>query len=730
MAERLGEALLDLRTNDAGFTSGVEQAKGKAQQLGAQLDRTSGSSSKLAGELTVTGRSVAVMSAGFEQAGQRVVASAGAQSAGMQQLRFQLNDIATMYAMGARPTQIFASQSGQVIQAVQLMTGGSSRLAAFMGGPWGIAMTSAAVVLVPFIGKLFEADDALKGVEFASSRLGDAQSILGSVIDKTTGRVNAQSQAMLALARAQAAAGMVGAMQRQAAARGEMQSIRQGGLGDLRVEGTMGGLRVTRANTGQEIVDLVMRGRLSGPAAEQQLRARMESGIISPEAYFRAAQAITSFDVEGANVEVFRDTLAGLDGDSAAARRILGPQPVGSQRTPRANSGPDQAAIDARFEGDLIAITQRILQARLQIATSADERAELAERGVEWDRRDALAAIEAREGLSEVQRKELRAATNRLADAELEAIRFTQRAELARDAQALADERFRGEEQALQIAGQMADTEAERRDIALRLYDAQVQMERIALQTVIDMAARGEIEKREGDLASQRLANLDANAGAGRAAVARQNDTETERYLRGLNATPGMINEALDGIRIDGLEQLNDGLTRAIMGAESLGDVFSRVADQIIADLLRIAIQQAIIRPLANSLFGDGGGGFLGGLFGGGGGGSAFEQAFAGFMASGGTIPTGKFAVVGEEGPELAFAGPGGVGIISNPDSRKLLSGAAGGPSIAIPITIDATGADAAAIARVNAQIDRLREELPGTIVATVREAKDRRLLP
>lgn len=737
MAERLGEALLEIRTNDAGFTSGVEQAKGKAQQLGAQLDRTKGSSAQLASELTATGRSAAVMSAGFEQAGQRVVASAGAQRAGMQQLSFQLNDIATMYALGARPMQIFASQSGQVIQSIQMMSGGTSRLAAFMGGPWGLAITSAAVVLTPFIGKLFEAEDAIKGVEFASSRLGDAQSILGSVIDETTGRVNAQSQAMLALARAQAAAGMVGAMQRQAAARGEMQSIRQGGLGDLRVDGTMGGLRVTRANNGQDIVDLVMRGRLSGPAAEQQLRARMESGLISQEAYFRAAQAITSFDVEGANVEVFRDTLAGLDGDSAAARRILGPQ--GSPGSPGSRPGRgtsvNQAAVDARFEGDLIAITQRILQARLQIATSADERAELAARVVEWDRRDALAAIAAREGLDDVQRADLEAATNRLADAELEVIEFNKRLDLARDAQALADERFRGEEQALQIAGQLADTEAERRDIALRLYDAQLEMERLALQTVIDMAARGEMEKREGDLAAQRLANLEANAAGGRAAVARQNETEVQRYLRGLNATPGMINEAIDGIRIDGLEALNDGLTDAIMGAESLGDVFSRVADQIIADLLRIAIQQAIIKPLANSLFGvGGGGGFLGGLFGSGGPSSSllgsvnslFGGEFAGLFAKGGTIPTGQFGIVGEEGPELAFAGPGGLGILSNSDSKMALG--AGGPSIAIPITIDATGADAAAIARLNSRLDQLSAELPGRIIATVQEARDRRV--
>lgn len=719
MAESLGEALLVLRTDDGAFNTGVQQAEGKAQRLGAQLDRTSGSSAKLAGDMQRAGQGVLVLGRNFEIAGQKVTASAGAQRQGMQQLGFQLGDIATMYSLGARPAQIFASQIGQVTQAVQLMAGGTSRVAAFLGGPWGIALSVGVIALTPFIAKLFEAEDALEGVEFASDRLGDAQGILGRVIDETTGKVNAQSQAMLALARAQAAAGMVGAMQRQAAARSELTSISQGGLGDLRVEGTMGGLRVTREDGGQRIVELFRSGRISGAAAEQQLRARMESGLISREAYFRAAQAITSYDVEGANVAVFRDTLAGLDGDSAAALRVLGPS--GDRSNPRSRrSGPDQAAIDARFESDLVAITQQILRARLQVATSAEERAELEARGVEWDRREALAAIAAREGLDDVQRAELEAATNRLADAELEAIEFNKRLDLAREAQALADERFRGEAEALQIAGDLADTEAERRDIALRLYDAQVEMERLALQTIVDMAARGEIEKREGDLAAQRLANLERNAAGGRAALARQNETGAERYLRGINATSGQINEAIDGISIDGLESLNDGLTRAIMGAESLGDVFSRVADQIIADLLRIAIQQAIIRPLANSLFGGMGGGESGG--------GVFGSLFSGFFAEGGTIPTGKFGIVGEEGPELAFAGPGGLGILSNSDSKALLGGA-GGPSISIPISIDATGADAAAIARLKAKLDQLRAELPGTIISTVQDASNRRIV-
>lgn len=98
-------------------------------------------------------------------AGKQANAMAGAQRAGMQQLSYQLGDAATMWAMGAKPMQIFASQSGQVLQAVQLMTGGTSKLAGFLGGPWGIAMMAATTILVPLIGKLWETDEALSAVE-------------------------------------------------------------------------------------------------------------------------------------------------------------------------------------------------------------------------------------------------------------------------------------------------------------------------------------------------------------------------------------------------------------------------------------------------------------------------------------------------------------------------------------------------------------------------------------
>lgn len=93
---------------------------------------------------------------GFSASNDNVTRATGAQRQGMLQLGYQLGDAATMFSLGSNASQIFASQLGQTVQAVQLMTGGTSRLAAFLGGPWGIALSTAAIVATPFIGKLWE----------------------------------------------------------------------------------------------------------------------------------------------------------------------------------------------------------------------------------------------------------------------------------------------------------------------------------------------------------------------------------------------------------------------------------------------------------------------------------------------------------------------------------------------------------------------------------------------
>lgn len=119
------------------------------------------------------------------------------------------------------------------------------------------------------------------------------------------------------------------------------------------------------------------------------------------------------------------------------------------------------------------------------------------------------------------------------------------------------------------------------------------------------------------------------------------------RFLNELNKTPAEMAEAFEKVKINGLDALTDGLVDAMVNFESLGDVAQRVIQQILADLLRLQIQQAIIGPLASAL----------GLGSFGGGGSPVNllagTPFGGGAASGReNVSPGTAYRIGERGPE------------------------------------------------------------------------------
>lgn len=71
---------------------------------------------------------------GLTEAHQRNAAGAGRNAYALTQLSFQINDVATMAAMGAPPMQIFASQAGQIYQVFQTAEGGAKGFASQLGG--------------------------------------------------------------------------------------------------------------------------------------------------------------------------------------------------------------------------------------------------------------------------------------------------------------------------------------------------------------------------------------------------------------------------------------------------------------------------------------------------------------------------------------------------------------------------------------------------------------------
>ncbi|ODR93523.1 hypothetical protein AUC70_11700 [Methyloceanibacter stevinii] len=130
--------------------------------------------------------------------------------------------------------------------------------------------------------------------------------------------------------------------------------------------------------------------------------------------------------------------------------------------------------------------------------------------------------------------------------------------------------------------------------------------------------------------------------------------------------------------------------------------------------LARMALQASLLGegPLA-SAFGTGAGGpAAGGLIG---------ALFGGARAVGGPVETGRAYLVGERGPEYFVPGRGGA-IVPN-------AGSGGGPSVSIPVSIDARGADDGAVARLESAVADLKQSLPSIVVKTVAEARSRRTL-
>lgn len=155
-------------------------------------------------------------------------------------------------------------------------------------------------------------------------------------------------------------------------------------------------------------------------------------------------------------------------------------------------------------------------------------------------------------------------------------------------------------------------------------------------------------------------------------------------------------------------EQIGQSIAWSFSSAfQGLIDGSKRVKD-VLADLLK-QLGSMLMNSAFQALFSGGkmGGGILGSIFSG-----------LGFRANGGPVMAGRPYIVGERGPELMVPNTSG-SVIKNSD----LSGG-GGVNVPIEINIDATGADASGLARVEQQLGKLKAEIPSMVISNVRKAQ------
>ncbi|WP_107327702.1 phage tail tape measure protein [Agrobacterium pusense] len=190
---------------------------------------------------------------------------------------------------------------------------------------------------------------------------------------------------------------------------------------------------------------------------------------------------------------------------------------------------------------------------------------------------------------------------------------------------------------------------------------------------------------------------------------------ESEAYER----TQLAAEEARDAAR-DFAGTLVDGMLNGASATETLSNALKGLASRLLNSGL-------------DSLFS--GGGLLGGLFGGGLGKNYFPPAPLPMYAAGTNSAQRGVALVGEKGPELVRF-KGGEQVVPNHRLAAAMSapslpniqalGGGGGTSVKLaPVyNIDARGADAAAVARLQAGFEKAQRNLKGEIINTVRQAQ------
>lgn len=172
-------------------------------------------------------------------------------------------------------------------------------------------------------------------------------------------------------------------------------------------------------------------------------------------------------------------------------------------------------------------------------------------------------------------------------------------------------------------------------------------------------------------------------------------------------------------------DTFKSGMIGALKGAESFSDALSKILERL-ADMVLNSAFDALFNGATGS------GGWLTGIF------KGLGFSKGGYTGSG---PKDKPAGIVHAGEVVwsqdDIARAGGVGVVEamrkgmampgqmQAPSMPKLAAASGGSSsvtVSIPINIDAPGADAAALARVEQQVQKLQRDLPGTVIATVRQ--------
>lgn len=348
-----------------------------------------------------------------------------------------------------------------------------------------------------------------------------------------------------------------------------------------------------------------------------------------------SAQAAS--DAASADASSFRNASSGAQGDRDAragrAARKKADREADAAARKQAVEVRDAAADARAFAAGERQANNDIAAARAELTNSAVERAAIEKARIEAERQSrneelAEQAKQGRFGVGDTAKqrvKALQGLNDQRAALETQVVDARERQRVADEGLALANADRANQTDLLRAQSNLVTSAAERRDLERRILAIQYDEERAKLDAVIASRDTTDAEK---EIARRRKAMLGDLQAADQKNVDRQYAGPMDQYRQRLQAAAGDMNEALQSVQVNGLESLESGLVSIISGTEDVGSAFKKMAQSIIADLARIAIQKAILSAIGGGTgffgFRDGGslsdvpgradGGSLGGL--------------------------------------------------------------------------------------------------------------------
>lgn len=558
---------------------------------------------------------------------------------------------------------------GAILNPMGLLIGLIAKLAIQLGVSASIALFAArlatmatgiglviavATVLIPLLMKKAEASKAATAASRAAAQADAEAAKMATMLATAQGKARVEAIAKAKADRAKAHAAMI-------AAQADMQAARAA-YARAKADGLMA-LQRSAANT-----------RGAGGGTDPSV-------IANNAALARIEQAKAEFETTLATFSTTIDTKRQLDTMIASAEAPidggLAMDFGDDEKKKRKKKGRDAARDEAAYLDEMGRLRVQALEAQAELSGGIEKRYEADMASIEEDRAAFARNVKLDEGLTNAKRATLIAANEAvLYQRDLQAEQDRSRA-LEADRHALLLAANEAQQEELQSQIDAADSVAARRSGQLRLLDLQKLHEAAMLDEILATKDAASVEYAN---AQRRRDALDAIYAEKAAGVRRDSAGSLDQYRRDLNRSSQAVNESIEAIQVSGFERLNDWMTDAVMGADNLAKAFSSMAKSIIADLVRIMIQQQLIKPLVSGL----GGGFLKGIFGGGSGGAdlfgqgaglkAFTPNLAGLSygggkASGGRVSAGRWYMVGENGPEPFI--PDGNGTIMPTGSLK-----------------------------------------------------------